>query len=277
MKKIFSTISLVFCCINVFAQVWVINNRITASYDSNATAANNAGSVSTQLDRTATTTLCKGLKNFGLFYKYTFIYHINGGTSTAHAVNLRAVGTNTMTYVGSPAHNSSGVDPNGTTQYGNTGVANTTINENAAHISFRSGETVSGGELGVSWGTDDGTNHGGIFVNFGNQLYSDFPQESCCRIQLNSIISPIGLISQDLGASRAHVVYRNGSSIASRTNTAMTTFTSGTILWNARSVAPDFMGTKNLQWLAYAPVAFSATDVANEYTVELNYQTMKGR
>lgn len=275
MRKLLLLILFAFLSFNVQAQP--IPFSILATYDSNATAFNEAGSVASNLDRLATTMLVKGLKNMVLFNQYKLIYPMNGGQSTTHNINLRTVGTNNLTFTGSPTHGTGGVDWNGTTQYANTGLSNSNINENAAHISFYHGETVSGGELGVSWGTDDGTNHAGIFVNYANQFYSDFPNESQGRLQIASIISPLGMISQDLGASRAHVAYRNGSSIGSRTNSAQTAFTSGTLLLNARSIAPDFMGTKILLWWAFAPVAFSSTDVANEYTIVQAYQTLKGR
>lgn len=80
------------------------------------------------------------------------IFPIIGGTSSTHAFDLKT-NVSVITWVGSPTHSSTGMDPNGSSQYGNLGVAPSILSSaNSTSITFYSGEdaATNGIYLGVT-------------------------------------------------------------------------------------------------------------------------------
>ncbi len=63
------------------------------------------------------------LKDKNIWEKLAVVYPLVGGTASNHSYNLVNPNTFQVTWVNSPTHSSTGVDYNGTTQYGRTGFA----------------------------------------------------------------------------------------------------------------------------------------------------------
>lgn len=101
--------------------------------------------------------LVAALKANNLWAKLEVIYPFVGGTSAAHAFNLKSSSYN-MTWVNAPTHNSTGVTFDGSTQYGNT-------NYLASNLKLLGTYNTSIGVYGNPIGTTD--NNFGAFTGGG--------------------------------------------------------------------------------------------------------------
>lgn len=222
--------------------------------------------------------LITSLKAHSLWTKYKAIYLFIGGTASAHKYNLKDPrnldAAYRLTFPNGATHSSGGTDWT-TTQYADTHMPSSLIVEGSTSVSIYHGENIQ--ELGVSYGWDDGTKHGGLFMNYAGQLYSDFPAESTARIQISTSYDTRCMVHAAQTGTRTHTVYRNGSQIGTSTASATSAYTANNIWINARDLVNTFNGTKITSWFALANVGFSATDAANEYTDVQAFQTSNSR
>ena len=87
----------------------------------------------------AVKTLVRGLQADGLWSKMKAIYPMVGGNATAHSYNLKDTTKFQITWSGGITHSSTGVLPNGTNGYGNTGlIPSLSLLQNSASASFYS-------------------------------------------------------------------------------------------------------------------------------------------
>jgi len=90
-------------------------------FDADAKAFFTAASITDQTTKDAVNILVIKLKNNGLWSLAEAIYPIVGGNAAAHSVNLKNPGTFDLTFAGGWTHASTGMTPNGTTGYADTG------------------------------------------------------------------------------------------------------------------------------------------------------------
>lgn len=99
----------------------LVVNAATTSIDSDAQTFLTAASITDATITNAINNLVSKLKTDGVWTKLDAIYPFCGGSSSAHAVNLKTPGTFNITWNGTVTHASTGVKGNGSTGYGDTG------------------------------------------------------------------------------------------------------------------------------------------------------------
>lgn len=104
---------------------WQITANLTAALDTNAQAYLTAASISDATITAAINNLAIALKTNALWDKFDAIYPFAGGTSTAHAQDLK--NNYPITWTGTITHNANGITGDGSTGWGNTGVNLNTI------------------------------------------------------------------------------------------------------------------------------------------------------
>jgi hypothetical protein len=117
----------------------------TAAVDPDAQAFITAAGITNPTQQSAINTLVVNLKGYSIWTKFKAIYPVVGGSASSHAVNLKTPGTYNLTFTTGWTHASTGMTPNGTSAYANTGLNdNTVLSLNNAHISFYSRTNVDG-------------------------------------------------------------------------------------------------------------------------------------
>lgn len=124
-----TTISEIAIIKKVISETGVIKKVISVSttipipsFDTDALAYFNAAGITDNTEKNAVNTLVIQLKDDSIWTKLSAIYPISPTSLSAAEVNLRTPGTFDITWVNTPTHSSTGVDFNGTTQYGKTGL-----------------------------------------------------------------------------------------------------------------------------------------------------------
>lgn len=185
--------------------------------DADAKAFINVAGVTGGIEKKAVNYLTKALKANGLWSKFYAIYPMIGGTAVSHSYNLKNTALYQITWANGPTHSSNGVDFNGTTQYGDTGlIADSvqTLNDTAIHIYIRDNAVSASMEVGAS----NGATQESYFItrNTGDAFFSDTYGSGGGRLTAANANSS-GMFSASRESSTLHAVYRNGSSIGSNT------------------------------------------------------------
>ncbi|MCH8157409.1 MAG: hypothetical protein IID18_06615, partial [Nitrospinae bacterium] len=105
--------------INATAKLKV--NITLSDEDSDAKKFLDAAGISDSTQRSVIDVLVKELKSKAVWEQLQAVYPIIGGDATKHSFNLINSDTFQITWVNSPTHSATGVDYNGSTQYGDTG------------------------------------------------------------------------------------------------------------------------------------------------------------
>ena len=123
-----------------------VTNSI-AGFDSDASAFFTAAGITDTTQKNAVNQLVLDLKAASIWTKMDAIYPMVGGTSTTHRYNLKNTANFLITFSGTLTHNATGVTPDGSTGYGNTGLTPSTISGqytlNSAHMSYFSGTNAA--------------------------------------------------------------------------------------------------------------------------------------
>jgi hypothetical protein len=127
----------------------------TSAVDPDAQAFITAASITNPTQQSAINTLVVDLKGYNIWTKFKAIYPIVGGSSSAHAVNLKTPGTFNLAFATGWTHSSTGMTPNGNT-YATTGIninSVMSLNSMAFGVYSRtnsSGSTTAGAGAGAS-------------------------------------------------------------------------------------------------------------------------------
>lgn len=173
----------IFVLLSFFGNSQIIPGVVASSYQS-STPSRDADAVKfttatgvTGSNLNAVDSLVKWLKDSSLWSKLQVIYPVIGGTASSHAYNLKDTSTFKLSFSGGWTHSSTGMKPNGSTGYANTGWnPNTQITDqtnwyNAAGIYLRTddvGTYVDLGSLESQSGTDA---YYQIYSNLGGTFY----------------------------------------------------------------------------------------------------------
>jgi hypothetical protein len=134
-----------------------VTNSIPAGYDSDAqtffTAVEATGATISTMFKDAWNTFVVAQKGTdGSWSAFKALYPYYGATSAACAINAKTPGTFNITWVNSPTFSATGVNFNGTTQYGDTGFicnnANGISNTAGLAIGFYGRENIAGYDMG---------------------------------------------------------------------------------------------------------------------------------
>jgi hypothetical protein len=144
------------------------------------------------------------------------IYPMVGGSSTSHSYNLRNTAQYQITWNGGITHSSTGVLPNGTNGYGQTGFSFDSTTALSSHIStyIRTNSTTLGCEFGS--GNSAGTEECFI-VRSGSTYLNNQCDAQTGRLN-PSVADSRGLILNSRTANNTWKTYRNGSSLGTGTN-----------------------------------------------------------
>jgi hypothetical protein len=257
-----------------------------AGYDSDAQAFFTAAGISDTGQKDAINTLVLGLKSNSIWTKMKAIYPFVGGSASAHAVNLKSPGTYNITWSGGITHDSNGVQGNGSTGKGLTGlVPSSVMTLDSTHVSVysRTNSSADQCECGA-WG--GAANYMGMFVKYtngGGYLYMNSPDGTYPTPQIasgdNSSSAAFYVGSRMSSSSGDGVLYRNGvagtTGAGSNSGKSLPTVelsllavkASGTYTqYSARQVAFISIGS-----------GLTSTDASNLYTLVQAYQTALGR
>lgn len=187
--------------------------------DPHAKAFFSAGSISAADQKAAINKLILSLKNNALWNKFYALYPFVGGNATSHSLNLINTSLYQITWVAAPSHSLSGVDFNGTTQYGKTGLIPSsvmTLNNTALHYYSRDNIAESGIEMGAQ--NIAATERISLVLRFTGDLASSTQYNITAgqgQLTISSRTDSRGFQTASRIDSTTHVVYFNGSNIGS--------------------------------------------------------------
>lgn len=140
------------------------------AYDADAQAFFTASGITDLTQKSAVNQLVLDLKSNSLWTKMKALYPIVGGNATAHSYNLKNTSQFQLSFSSGWTHSSTGMLPNGTSAYANTGLnTSTVLNENSSHYSIYLNTNTDG--LYIDLGNRDADSEN-IFIpkNGGNTL-----------------------------------------------------------------------------------------------------------
>ena len=255
-----------------------------AGYDSDAQAFFTAAGISDTGQKDAINTLVLGLKSNSIWTKMKAIYPFVGGSASAHAVNLKSPGTYNITWSGGITHDSNGVQGNGSTGYGNTGLnPRSVLTLHDAHISvyLRTNSAITGVEIGAY----DSTYLLGMYCKYtdgiGYGLQNNPNDSGGAKIAsgANSSSAAMYTLSRTSSADGALSMYRN-STVGATTGTSNAPYlqpnTNLFLLAQSSSGSP---GTYSDRQVAFTSIGdgLASTDVGNLYSLVQAYQTSLSR
>ena len=270
-----TTVDNVAASVNASATVTNAKLDVAPAVDADATAfflrVTTAGGTLNATEQSAIDTLVKSLKANGIWTKMKAIYPMVGASAAACAQNLKS-SSFTGTFNGGITYSSTGVKFNGTTGFMNTQFnASTDFLAASRHMSFYNRtNTAKGYDMGAAVLPADVmlasryTETTAAYTNFGNSAaYTTTTSAATGLFQGNNI-------------SNTERLYRNGSQIATRSNTIVNADMSIYIGASNRSnVAVEFTNHE----CSFASIGDGLTDTeaANFYTAVQAFQTALSR
>ena len=237
----------------------------------------NAGIVD-QVEANAINNLVIGLKADSLWTKMKAIYPFVGGSATSNSYNLRNTAQYQITWNGGITHSSTGVLPNGTNGYGQTGFSFNSTTALSSHIStyIRTNSTSFACEMG-SGNASTGDDECRIVRN--GAAWSNNQCDAVGGRLSPSAANSTGLILNSRRANNDWETYQNGISLGTKTTT--NSYTGGSnyaIALFARNSVGSYDIYSNKQ-TAFASIGDGLTDteVTNLNTRVTTFQTALNR
>lgn len=231
-----------------------------------------AAGITNTTQRNAINKLVIDLKYYNLWTKQKALYPIVGGVAASHAVNLKTPGTYNLSFTGGWTHSSTGMTPNGTSDYANTNLnSSTQLTLNDTHLSFYSRSNVPGGVH-----VEIGNYNGSSVINLRPTVA--FAIGGPSSTSYNATTNSTGLWLTSRTSNTVLKGYRNGILDATSTSLMSATYANLNLLIAARneSGTPLYFSTKQC---AFASIGDGLTDVdaLNFYNIVQQYQTNLGR
>lgn len=256
------------------------------SHDSDAQAYIDAAGITDAGQKAAANDLFVGLKGYSLWSKMLAFFPLLGGTAASHSLNGKSPGTYDVTWSGSVTHDSNGVQGDGSTGKGLTGlVPSSVMTLDNTHVSVysRTDSSVDQCECGA-WGGS--ANYMGMFVKYtndGGYLYMNSPDGTYPTPQIASGDNPSSAAfyvgSRTSSSSGDCVMYRNGvagtTTAGSNSGKSLPTVELSLLAVNSSGSYTQHSARQ----VAFISVGdgLTATDVANLYTLVQAFQTALGR
>jgi hypothetical protein len=207
MKKLLLVAALFIACAaraqGPIQQFWMLNQSAAGGFDTDAeaffTRVASAGGTLSTTEKNAWNAFVISAKAHGYYSKFSAAYPFIGASATSCSINAIS-SSYTITWFNSPTFSSTGVDFNGTNQYGNTGFDMSLLANESTHISAysRQNQTDDGALMGVE---------GAVVVRF-------IPNHNSSIFQF----CEIGLTPTQTGAPMNRQAYFIGSHTAGATN-----------------------------------------------------------
>lgn len=264
----------------------VYDNSGGGAFDSDAQSFINAIGTLDSNQQNAINNLVLGFKASGSWSKYYAIYPFIGGTESSHKWNLKDARdldeAYRITWNGSIVHNENGVQPDGSTGYGNPHIYPAITNlYNNSHLAFYSKtDGLSASEIA----SDDGATVGSLSMSIKNNDFFGYHRMYSVngggtnRTSMSGV-NALGLWQSVRIGSNDFRVFRNGSQ-----NRLETANVQGAIplrtpfLW-ATHVSNGNASFKSNRLGCFIGIgeALTPSQVAQDYTTIQDYQTALGR
>jgi hypothetical protein len=244
-----------------------------SSLDPDAQAFITAAGITNPTQQTAINTLVVSLKANGLWTKMKAIYPFVGGTAASHSYNLKNVAQYQMTWSGGVTHNANGVTGNGINAYGNTGLADNTLNVNNKHLAMYQRNVlsaVSGSSMGIA-------SSNRFYLNYAGSNYSTLAIAQAPY----PVVTPQNGFMCLAKVSATPLVfkyYQNALTPTSRTSASLSSVYNHIVLAcnNETTNVPYDFSVANLA-MASLGDGLTDTDVTNLRTINLAFQTSLSR
>ncbi len=232
-------------------------------------AIQNTGTTLTLAQKNACNKRIADMKDTGIWDKRIAYYGFLGGTPNAHAINWKSPGTYNISWVGGMVHSSNGINSDGSTGYGNTGLTESLFNPASTHISVYSRSTEANGAF-----RDVGNRSNDSFqliIAFGGFSYY---RSFATTTNLEAITPPskIGYFVATRNNSNA-AIYRNGIMYASTNSASGTSTLSGDI--SVCAVSNNY--TTKIFGSVGLGQGLTQSEIVNDYNSEQAYQTRLNR
>jgi len=241
--------------------------------DADAQAFVTAANITDQVQANAINDLVIGMKADGTWSKMKAIYPVVGGDASSHAVNLKTPGTFNLTFTNAWTHASTGMTPNGTSAYANTGFNPLTqsLPRNSAGMGvYNRTDTLTTGAHGQRV-----SNTFEIFERWTNNTAYCYINDNSGGFQTTNLDSR-GLFQ---GSRTALSSIRLNINTAQYTGAQASTGDSNGNLWIGASNnggAGTFFNNREIAFF-YIAEGFDNTEMQNIYTRIQTYQTTLSR
>ncbi len=245
--------------------------------DSDAQAFLTAASITNIVQQKAVNDLVIALKGYSIWNKMKALYPVVGGTSARHAINLKTPGTYNLSFTAGWIHSSTGMLPNGTSDYANTSLNSlTNLTSTSNHLSFYSRSTSVGLECEI--GNADTVTQ----KFFQLRAASNFASGGAgTAVNFTTTLDAKGFWIGSKRADNDREVYLNGISQSTITTNDTTVLFNGNVYISARNQASSSPPTAlySTKQCAFASIGDGLTDTeaANFYTAVQAFQTALGR
>jgi hypothetical protein len=251
-------------------------------FDSDAQAFFTAAGITDATQKSAVNQLVLDLKSASIWTKMTVIYPYVGGAATPHSFNLKAPGSNQITWAGTVTHNSNGVTGNGSTGRGDTGLncsSGLSINDTHFCVYSRTSSTATSCEIGAL-GTGS-LQYSGVFCKYtDNNMYGELWATGTANDEaFANVTNSQGLFTASRRAINDFEIYRNATSLATKSGNRSGTapnVTLNVLCQNNNGSGGTAFSARNCAYHS-AGAGLTDTDVSNLYTAVQAFQTTLGR
>ena len=228
-------------------------------------------------------TLVSDLQTYGIWTKMKAIYPFVGGTASTHKWNLKDPrdldAAYRLVFSGGITHSNTGALPNGTNAYADTKLNPSLILTGTnSHVSTYLRTNNDGVKCDIQSAELFATKIIGLYAKLSNNIYADIGNANISRI-ITSVSSSAGFSNITRTSSTVFKVFKNGSLLATNTNTDTAAMPNKNILLFATPETGSGIGQYSNRQCAFASIGDGLTDTeaANFYTAVQAYQTTLGR
>jgi len=241
-----------------------------------------AGGTLSATEQTAVNTLVVQMKADGIWTPMKAVYPMVGASAAACAQNLKS-SSFTGTFTSGWTFASTGVTPNGTSAFFNTGLQpSTQLTGSSTHVSYYS-RTNTTTNAGIEVGTWNSGYSEGIELainrsNAGTKTYLTINSSGGVNNALGGNQTSTGLFIGCRTSSSLATLYKNGTSLGTNTN-SLTPVLSSFNIYLASSNEFGTAGTFSTKQCAFASIGDGLTDTqaSNFYTAVQAFQTTLSR
>jgi hypothetical protein len=244
-----------------------------------------AANITNGIQKIAINTLVIDLKGYGIWTKQRALYPVVGGVAASHAVNLKTPGTYNLSFTAGWVHSSTGMTPNGTSDYADTNlIPLSALNNFNSHLSYYSRTNSTSTAYNDCGNQDDfpQPNPGRqVYVAFGSTIVYSNQNSDANRIVLSDVDS-LGLRLVSRTSNSSLKAYKNSSLVGTNTTTSsgertnISIYLGGFQYRNSLGVLSKYYGIRQC---AFASIGDGLTDTeaANFYTAVQKFQGILGR
>lgn len=242
----------------------------TREYQSESAALFTAGGITASRLQAITDDLVLETKLLGIYGKFRQLWAVVGGTESAHAINLIAPGTNSLTNLSSMSNSATGIKGDTSSAYADTGISIPTIPQYNFEIGVyvNSSPTVDGGAFASTYTATNNTDRFYIGRSFGLLGFGCGASFSNIALPVNGLL---GMGVRDSGPS-GYYVRRNGVTLETKSGNVDGRKT-GTLRAGRHGSASTDAGIG----LLYHSSPLTDAEAASWYSVVQLFETRLGR